>query len=276
MHELPTDWGALCAVVLLLGLRHGFDADHLAAIDGLTRLASREQRRHARSCGALFSLGHGSVVLAIAAAVGLASERWTPPAWLDAFGAWVSIGFLLFIGIVNLQAVLRTPPGAVVALVGIRGSWLARLLPARTPLGVAAVGMLFALSFDTLSQAALFAVTATQFGGVPQSLMLGLLFVLGMLVADGLNGLWISRLIARADELAVLASRIMSVAVSSVSLLLAALGAGKMLSPAIDGWSEGKELWFGATVVAIVALSYLVARASVSRHFARAHDGLTP
>lgn len=30
MHDLPADWSALCAVVILLGLKHDFDADHLA------------------------------------------------------------------------------------------------------------------------------------------------------------------------------------------------------------------------------------------------------
>ncbi len=125
---------------------------------------------------------------------------------------------------------------------------------------MAAVGALFALSFDTVSQSVLFAVTAAQFGGVAHTLTLGLLFVLGMLVADGLNGWWIARLIARADQLAVLASRIMSVAVSAVSLLVAALGIGKLISPAIEDWSSGKELALGGLVLAVVALSYLVAR----------------
>jgi high-affinity nickel-transport protein len=96
--DLPTDWGALCAIVLLLGMRHGFDADHLATIDGLTRLNQRRQLGWARYCGALFSLGHGLVVMLIAAFVGLASTHWSPPAWLDLFGAWVSIAFLIGLG----------------------------------------------------------------------------------------------------------------------------------------------------------------------------------
>jgi high-affinity nickel-transport protein len=260
MDALPTDWSALCALVFLLGMRHGFDADHLAAIDGLTRIAARRQRGWARACGALFSLGHGAVVLLIATVIGLLSERWSPPDWLDAFGAWVSIGFLLVLGIVNLRAVLAAGPGETVSLVGLKGPLLARWLPAHHPAGVAAVGALFALSFDTVSQSALFAVTATQFGGVAHALTLGALFTLGMLAADGLNGWWISRLIARADQIAVLASRIMGAAVSGVSLLVAALGLGKLLSPAIEGWSEGKELAFGAVVVGVIALSYAAAR----------------
>ena len=259
MHDLPADWTALCAVVLLLGLKHGFDADHLAAIDGLTRYNSRLRRRFARYCGALFSLGHGAIVLAIAVLVGLASATWEAPAWLELSGVWISIGFLTLIGIVNLQAVFTTASHDVVAPVGIKGRLLGRLHRVGHPAGVAAVGTLFALSFDTVSQSALFALTATRFGGVGHAVVLGLLFVLGMLITDAVNGLWISRLIARADRLACIASRVMSLAVSGVTLLVAGLGVARLASPSIDRWSEGKELLFGSAVVVVVTLSFLTA-----------------
>lgn len=260
MHDLPAEWTALCALVFLLGLKHGFDADHLATIDGLTRYNARHRRPFARYCGLLFSLGHGAIVVAIAVAVGLASERWDAPAWLELSGAWISIGFLTLIGVVNLRAVLAAAPGEVLAPIGIKGRFLGRLTQAGKPVVVALVGSLFALSFDTVSQAALFSMTATQFGGVGHALFLALLFTLGMIVTDGINGLWISRLIARADQIAVIASRVMSVAVSAVSLLVAAFGAAKLALPAIDAWSDGKELAFGAIVVAVIASSYLAAR----------------
>ena len=106
------------------GIRHGFDADHLAAIDSLARLSSRERRGHARRCGALFSLGHGAIVLGIAAGAGMLSERWAPPSGLDAFGAWVSIAFLLLVGIANLRTVLTTAHGSLVPLIGIKGPFV--------------------------------------------------------------------------------------------------------------------------------------------------------
>ena len=106
MQDLPTDWSALCVLVFLLGMRHGFDADHLATIDGLTRLSSRAGQRWARQCGSLFSAGHGAVVLTIALGVGLARARWAAPEWLEATGTWISIGFLLVLGLLNLRAVL--------------------------------------------------------------------------------------------------------------------------------------------------------------------------
>ncbi len=263
MHDLPTDWGALCALVFLLGMRHGLDADHLAAIDGLTRVSARRGQGHSRYCGALFSLGHGVVVLAIALLAGVLGSKWVPPGWFEALGGGISIGFLLLIGAVNLRAVLRAPRDAPVPLVGVRGRLVERLLGrterTSSPLAVMGVGSLFALSFDTLSQSALFAVMAVQFGGVPHALTLGLLFVLGMLVSDGANGWWISRLIARTDRLAVVASRTMTLAVACVSLLVAAIGIGRMASGWIDGLLEGSELAIGLSVVALIGLSYLAA-----------------
>jgi len=259
MPDLPTEWTALCALVFLLGLKHGFDADHLATIDGLTRFNTRERQRFARYCGALFSLGHGVVVVTIAIAVGIASEKWNAPEWLELSGAWISIGFLTSLGIVNLSAVLAAGPNEVVAPVGLKGRLLGGLSAAGRTWTVALVGALFALSFDTISQAALFAVTAAQFGGVWHAIFLGLLFVLGMLVTDGVNGLWISRLIARADQLACIASRVMSLAVSAVSLLVAALGAAKLASPAFDHWTSGRDLAFGGLVVGLIAASFVAA-----------------
>ena len=155
MHDLPTEWTALCALVFLLGLKHGFDADHLATIDGLTRFNARQGRAFARYCGALFSLGHGVVVIAIAIAVGVVSEKWDAPGWLELSGAWISIGFLAVLGIVNLSAVLAAAPDEVIAPVGLKGRLLGGLSAARRPWTVALVGALFALSFDTVSQAAL-------------------------------------------------------------------------------------------------------------------------
>ena len=263
MSDLPTDFGALCAVVLLLGMRHGLDADHLAAIDGLTRMAARRGQAYARYCGALFSLGHGLVVLAIAALAGLLGSHWVPPAWFEALGSLISIGFLATIGIVNLHAVLQAPRDQPVPLVGLRGRLLQLLLGRfGQRQGVAAVmgvGALFALSFDTLSQSALFAVMAVQFGGLEHALLLGSLFVLGMLASDGANGWWVSRLIDRTDRLAVIASRTMTMAVAGVSLLVAGLGAARLLSASFEGWTEGKELAIGLAVVAALALSYALA-----------------
>jgi len=264
MDALPTSWSALAAVVFLLGLKHGFDADHLATIDGLTRVNARARKRFARYCGTLFSLGHGAVVITVAVLVSLATTRWDTPDWLEASGSWISILFLLALGIANVHAAVTAPADEVIAPVGLKGKLLGTLMDrlgkAGSPGLIALVGALFALSFDTVSQAVLFSLTAQQFGGVGHALMLGTLFTLGMLVTDGINGLWIARLIARADDLARVASRVLSLAVGGVSLLIASFALAKMTLSPVDNWAEGKELFFGSAVVVVVLVSYLIAK----------------
>jgi len=240
-------------------MKHGFDADHLATIDGLTSYNARTRPGMAPYCGTLFSLGHGAVVMAIALGVSAIAGQWAVPEWFGLLGSLISIAFLVALGSLNLAAVLRTAPDAVVQPVGLKGRLLGSLRHVSHPVLVALVGALFALSFDTLSQAAFFALTATQFGGWQHALVLALLFMLGMLLTDGINGLWIARLIARADQVALVASRVMGLVVSAISLLVAAFGAAKLVSPAIDAWSEGKELVFGGALVAIIAISFVAA-----------------
>lgn len=260
MDSLPTDWSTLASLVFLLGMKHGFDADHLATIDGLTRFNSLHRAAFARWCGALFSIGHGAVVLFIAVVVGLVSTRWHTPAWLGVTGVWISIFFLTLLGTLNLRAVITAAPDVVVAPIGVKGRFLGRLARANRPWMVAGVGALFALSFDTVSQAALFTLAASQFGGLGHALTLGVLFMLGMIVTDAINGIWISRLIARSDELARIASRVMSLAVAGVSLVVAAFAAIKLLSPRIDAWSAVHESWFGAAVIVAVLASFVIGR----------------
>jgi high-affinity nickel-transport protein len=240
-------------------MKHGFDADHLATIDGLTRYNARARPLMARYCGTLFSLGHGAVVMVIALSVSAIAGQWEVPDWFGTLGSLISIAFLVALGSLNLAAVLRAEPDQLVQPVGLKGRLLGNLRQVSHPALVALVGALFALSFDTLSQAAFFALTATQFGGWQPALLLALLFMLGMLLTDGINGLWIARLIARADQVALVASRVMGLVVSGVSLLVAAFGVAKMLSPAVDAWSEGKELIFGFSLMAIIALSFVAA-----------------
>jgi len=144
--------------------------------------------------------------------------------------------------------------------VGIKGRYLGQLATASRPLSVALVGAVFAVSFDTVSQSALFALTALHFGGVGHAILLALLFAAGMIATDAINGVWISRLIARADQIAVIASRVMSLAVSGVSLLVAGYGAAGLLVPVIARWSQDSDLLAGAVVCALMAGSYLCAR----------------
>ena len=83
MDELPATWTGLCALAYVLGARHGFDADHLATIDGLTRYNARTDPVLARFCDALFSLGHGLVVCGVAFAAAALTTGWQTPSCLE-------------------------------------------------------------------------------------------------------------------------------------------------------------------------------------------------
>ena len=258
--SLPHDFFGLALVVLLLGIRHGFDADHLAAIDGMTYHNAKANPRLARACGALFSIGHGGVVIAVALGVSLLAETWQPPLWLAATGSWISIVVLMLLGAANIAAAFGAPAGELARVRGWRSGVFARVLRADHPLTVMAVGTLFALSFDTFSQAALFAVTATQFGGWRSALVLGVLFTFGMLLTDGANGYWVSSLIRRSDRSAQVASRVLALAVAGVSLLTAAMVLATRLVPAADAWAQGKQIWFGTAIVAVLLASLMLGK----------------
>jgi high-affinity nickel-transport protein len=255
---LPGDFLGVAVVVLLLGMRHGFDADHLAAIDAMTCHNDKARPRLARICGALFSIGHGGVVVVVALGVSLMAEAWRPPTWMEATSSWISVAVLVVLGAVNIAAVFRAPGGDATRLQGWRSGVFARCLRVDHPVGVMAVGTLFALSFDTFSQAALFAMTATQFGGWRPALVLALLFTAGMLLTDGVNGYWIARLVRRSDRTARVASRVMALAVAGVSLLTAAAVLATLFVPAAQAWSQGKALWFGIGIVAVLLASFVL------------------
>ena len=258
-HTLPTHWPALVAVVFFLGLKHGLDPDHLAAIDGLTRFTSGRRPRLARWSGALFSAGHGVVVTLVAIAVATIAAGWEAPAWLGDAGTWTSIAFLALLGFANLGAVARTPRGEVVRVVGLRGRLFERLMRVDHPILIAAVGAAFAVSFDTMSYAVLFSMTGSHLAGWLFAALLGTLFTLGMVATDALNGLWVSRLVARADERAATASRAMSIAIGFLALGVAALGAARHVAPSFDARIGPFDAALGLAVVAAATLAYLAA-----------------
>jgi high-affinity nickel-transport protein len=262
MNYAANDWLALLALALVLGLRHGLDADHLAAIDGLARYqtsAPSGRASLARWSGLLFSVGHGLVVMLVAGLVGALPGQWQVPSWVHGLGVLISVGMLSVLGIANLHAVWTTPGHQHVRLLGLRRGWFGRVQQSGHPGAAVLLGGLFALSFDTLSLASLFALTAVKFGGVFHALSLGGTFMLGMVVVDALNGLWIARLLVRADSAALVASRVMGGVVATIALLVAGYGAAKYLIPSVASWSEGRELALGAGVIALLGCSFLAA-----------------
>jgi high-affinity nickel-transport protein len=251
MTNLPADLLGLTGLVFLLGLRHGFDPDHLVAIDGLTR------SNRSRWNGLFFSLGHGAVVTLVGLVVAIVATEWQAPGWLEELGAWISITVLMVLGLANLMMVWRAPAGHAVRLVGIRSRWFADQL-ARTshPVFIASIGAAFALSFDTISHALVFSLTGATMAGWLFATLLGLVFTAGMVLTDALNGWWVAKMIAGADRRAARASRVMSIAIAFLCL---AIAAGALAEHALP-----KPLLSVITLL-VVAAAYLIASRSTYR-----------
>ncbi len=198
-----------------LGLRHAFDADHIAAIDNTTRKLMAERKRPL-STGFFFSLGHSTIVVALAFLFALGLKALAGPVrnggsgfhrLTSLVGTGISGGFLYAIAALNL-----------VILVGIlrifssmrRGEHdeaeLERRLNSRGLMnrvygrftnGVSAawqmypIGLLFGLGFDTASEVALLFLAAGAAGaGLPfyAILCLPVLFAAGMSLLDTIDG----------------------------------------------------------------------------------------
>ena len=203
-----------------------------------------------------FSLGHGGVVMAVALAVAATARAWRAPAWLEPFGAWASIAVLALLGLLNLAAWRRSAPGTVVETAGWRSRLFEGTLHACSRRAVMGVGALFALSFDTVTQAALMAAGGIAHHGLAAVALLAGAFAAGMVVTDGLNGWWVAWLMQRPGAGAAMASRVMCVAVTGISLATAAIGAAVRLSGPVAGWAGAHGEWIAGAIVAIMAGSF--------------------
>ncbi len=195
-----------------LGLRHAVDADHIAAIDNVTRKL-REQGDRPVTVGFHFAVGHSAVVfLAVAAVAATASALSGTFAILELFGSaagtLVSAGFLFAIAAANLgvlagvwrsfREVRRGRPYLETdldLLLNGRGL-LARLFRplfalVRRSWHMLPLGFLFGLGFDTATEVALLGLSSAQAakGGAIWSIMVfPALFAAGMSLIDTTDG----------------------------------------------------------------------------------------
>jgi high-affinity nickel-transport protein len=198
-----------------LGLRHAFDADHIAAIDNTTRKLMAERKRPL-SVGFWFSLGHSSIVFALALlfAAGLralggqirdAGSGLHSVAGL--VGTGISGGFLyviaalnvvILLGIVRVFREMRRGDYDEAELEhqlntrGLMNRFYGRFTGAVTkPWHMYPIGLLFGLGFDTASEVALLFLAAGAAGaGLPfyAILCLPILFAAGMSLLDTIDG----------------------------------------------------------------------------------------
>jgi high-affinity nickel-transport protein len=200
------------------GMRHAFDADHIAAIDNTTRKLRADGHRP-KSVGFWFAMGHSATVFALAVlvAVGahavstLSDDTSRTHETLALIGTLSSGVFLFLIGLLNLAAlsgIWRVWSGlrhghydeAQLELHLDGRGLLARLLRGvtrtiRHPWQMFAVGLLFGIGFDTATEVSLLVLAGSgAAAGVPRYavVVLPLLFAAGMSLLDCLDGLFMS------------------------------------------------------------------------------------
>ena len=198
-----------------LGMRHAFDADHIAAIDNTTRKLVGEGKRPL-STGFFFSLGHSSVVLLLAVGLSfgiralniqVSQQSSGLHSATNIIGTSISGTFLYLIALVNLFVLVsitrlyrqmrsgRYDPAELERQLDKRGV-MNRLLGgyARhidTSWKLYPVGFLFGLGFDTATEVALLVLAGSAVvGGLPLYAILSLpiLFAAGMCTFDTLDG----------------------------------------------------------------------------------------
>jgi len=198
-----------------LGMRHAFDADHIAAIDNTTRKLMGEGQRPL-SVGFWFSLGHSSVVFALALLLSLGVKALAGPVRDDdshlhdvtaLIGTTVSGAFLCLIAAVNLVVLAgiwkvfrrmrsgRYDEAALEEQLNNRGFMnrlLGRVMKSITkPWQMYPLGLLFGLGFDTATEIALLVLAGSgAASGLPwyAILTLPVLFAAGMSLLDTIDG----------------------------------------------------------------------------------------
>jgi high-affinity nickel-transport protein len=301
------DQSALLGTALLaysFGLRHALDADHIAAIDNVTRRLMQDGRRPV-TVGFCFALGHSLVVILASIAIAAAAKSIGP--LLPAFQSYggllssvVSSFFLLAIGLINVLLLVDIFRAFRVAQFGAgtaaaptaEGGLAARLF--RPLFGkishsweMVPLGFLFGLGFETATEVALLSASAAQAAqgiSLTTILLFPCLFAAGMLTVDATDGVLMLRVYGWAfvKPLRKLYYNMMLTLTSTVlALAIAAIGIASLLQayfhPSGWFWSIMRELHesytsLGYVIVGALALSW---GASEAFYRMKGYDGDT-
>ncbi len=185
-------------ISLSLGLRHGLDADHIVAIDNITRKFLSEQKNSLMT-GLYFALGHSTIVFLLTLAI-----VFSFPLFHGAFdefknvgsivGTSVSVTFLWITALMNLSALSSLLENKQQYSITSRGmfTFIEKHIFHKIdqPNKMYFVGFLFGLGFDTATEVGLLGMTATAtlHGLQPWLiLILPILFACGMVLTDSLD-----------------------------------------------------------------------------------------
>lgn len=211
--------------MIILGLRHALDVDHITAIDNLVRL--HNAARKARWVGAGFSIGHMVSVLAEMILIIYVIGSVTGADVLSFWGGIIGAIALATIGAVNIYSMKRW---------GKTGSAiLASKILARTgmlgPFGSSLVtGLVFGLGFDTATQISAITLSAVASAtlGVQVALILAGFFAMGMIPVDTLDSIMLRSAFSRIFDKK--GFRYMSFALSGAAMTVAAASSYQILT----------------------------------------------
>jgi nickel/cobalt transporter (NiCoT) family protein len=250
MADISLFVAATIPVMILLGIRHALDVDHIAAIDNLVRM--RNAIKSARWIGSLFSVGHMLAVCAEMVALIYIVKSLEAQATFQLLGGILGASVLALIGGINLYSLRRYGRSGFGMLAQRMAETTRFAGNVGSPL---MIGFVFGLGFDTATQisALTVAAVASATQGVQVALLLAAFFATGMIPTDTLDSLVLREVFSRMTNSG--GFKTMSYVLSVLAMSLAILEA--------TGVVAGIDLipsWSGA----ILALSVISAGFSYS------------
>jgi len=255
MHSFSFDLYGL-ALIFLLGLRHGLDPDHIAIIDGISLRLTQQQNKLAPWVGTLFAIGHGLVITVIAVAISAGSNFMNISSQSFDWMQWIPVALLIVIGFLNLQSLRKNK---VYQPAGWRFHFIPKKLRTSTkPFSILLVGILFAMVFDTATQAAAWGYAASSSGTWWMALVIGLVFTTGMVITDTLDGHLLYQISKKAidDDSVWQYRRNLGWIIVISSFAIAAYKIGSYFFPAII-LSDVANLIVGMFMVVLVIITYI-------------------
>jgi high-affinity nickel-transport protein len=244
--------------MLMLGMRHAVDVDHITAIDNLVRLHNASNR--ARWVGTGFSIGHMTSVLAemllIIYVIGSAtsSKVYQISLWGGVIGAIA----LATIGAINIYSMKKWGKTGSAILAGKISTTTAGVLG---PFGSAVItGLVFGLGFDTATQISAITLSAVASAtlGVQVALILSGFFAIGMIPIDTLDSIVLRSAFARIFHTR--AFRYVAYALSAAALVVAAIESYSIIT------NSDMLPPFTGPILAIVIISFAFGYAFFTRN----------
>lgn len=185
-------------ILMVLGLRHGLDPDHITIIDGYTYRLHLTKSIWTRWVGTLFTFGHGIMVTVIALTLCILKNNYEMPPMLDILVEWTSTVMLFLIGVSNLITLMRRQQGQ---LSGVRKWLLPKSFSTNiNPFTVIITGVIFGFIFDTSSQIAAFGYAISVSNQWIYAIIGGLVFSLGLIMTGTCDSLLLSKLLKTFDQ----------------------------------------------------------------------------